>query len=289
MITCNRSMMNITPKTCPDSLVDFHVHLFPDRIFEAIWKQFVIDYGWSIIHHLYYQECINYLRCRGVQTIVYSNYAHKEGIARKLNQWNTKVLEDNPDLYCFAAYHPGDEDALPMAAELLEHPRIMGFKLQLLVQQFYPQDRRLFPLYDMVMEKGKRIQFHIGTGPVGNKYVGVAHFKEVLQYFPDMAATISHMGALEYDAFGALLDSNPNLYLDTAYAFIPQLGCMFNLGNDFLERHQDRILYGSDFPNIIFPREAEIDTLLGFQLSQAFYDKIFRDNGLSLITQVTEK
>jgi hypothetical protein len=282
-------MMNIQPKACPDSIIDFHVHLFPDRIFEAIWKQFVIDYGWGIIHRLYYQECIDYLRCRGVQAIVYSNYAHKKGIARKLNEWNIKVLEDNPDLYCFAAYHPGDEEALSMAAELLEHPRIMGFKLQLLVQQFYPQDRRLFPLYDMVMEKGKRIQFHIGTGPVGNNYVGVDHFKEVLQYFPDMAATISHMGALEYDAFGALLDTNPNLYLDTAYAFIPQLGCMFNLGNDFLERHQDRILYGSDFPNIIFPREVEIDTLLGLHLSQAFYDKIFRDNGLRLITKTAGK
>ena len=289
MTTHGNADIDIRSITCPDPLVDFHVHLFPDRVFDAIWKQFVVDYGWPILHHLYYRECIEYLKSRGVGTIVYSNYAHREGIAIGLNEWNIRVLEEYPELYCFAAYHPGDDDALSMAAELLEHPRILGFKLQLLVQRFYPQDQRLFPLYEMVMAKGKRIQFHVGTGPVGNEYVGVAQFKKVLQQFPDLAATVSHMGALEYDAFGDLLDHYPNLYLDTAFAFIPQLGCMFNLGGDFLERHRDRIIYGSDFPNIIFPREVEIDTLLGVNLSSRFYERVFRDNGLRLIGTTDEK
>jgi len=281
--------MSIPSETYTSPMVDFHVHLFPDRIFDAIWRQFIVDYGWAVIHHLYYRECIEYLKRRGIKKIVYSNYAHKEGVAGKLNEWNIRVLEEFPDLYCFAAYHPGDRDALAMAAELIEHPRILGFKLQLLVQRFYPHDPRLFPLYDLVREKGKRIQFHVGTGPVGNAYVGVDHFKKVLQYFPDLAATVSHMGALEYDAFGSLLDHYPNLYLDTAFAFIPQLGCMFNLGGGFLEKHRDRILYGSDFPNVIFPREVEIETLYGLNLSQAFYDGVFRDNGLRLIGKTAVK
>jgi predicted TIM-barrel fold metal-dependent hydrolase len=58
---------------------------------------------------------------------------------------------------------------------------------------------------------------------------------------------------------------------------------MFNLGDDFLETHKERILYGSDFPNVILPREEEIDTLLGLGLSQEFYDAVFRDNGLRLL------
>jgi hypothetical protein len=73
--------------------------------------------------------------------------------------------------------------------------------------------------------------------------------------------------------------------MDTAFAFLPRLGSMFNLGGDFLERNRERILYGSDFPNILFPREDEIDTLLSFNLSQEFYDAVFRDNGLRLIRQ----
>lgn len=58
------------------------------------------------------------------------------------------------------------------------------------------------------------------------------------------------------------------------------------MGNGTVERlaeKQDRILYGSDFPNLIFRRESEIEQLLSFNLSDDFYRKVFRDNGLGLI------
>ena len=275
-------------RSLPEPIVDVHVHLFPDRLFEAIWRQFVANYGWSVLHRLYWRESVAYLRERGVGPIVYSNYAHRPGIAEGLNDWNLSVLEETPDLYCFAAFHPGDADALAMAASLLEHPRILGFKLQLLVQRFPPHDERLFPLYELVMAKGKRLLLHTGTGPVGNEFVGIAPFRKLLTRYPELPATIAHMGALEYAAFGELLADYPGIMLDTAFAFLPGLGFMCDLDAQFLEKHRERILYGSDFPNILFPREEEIDTLLGLGLSQAFYDAVFRDNGLRLIGQAAQ-
>ena len=272
-------------KRLPEPLVDFHVHLFPDRLFDAIRRHFVTEYRWSILHPLYWRGCVAYLRERGVGPVVYSNYAHRKDIARGLNDWNQNILAEMPDLYCFAAFHPDDKDGLAMAADLLDHPRILGFKLQLLVQRFYPDDERLFPLCELVMTKGKRLLFHVGTGPVGNEFVGVAPFQRLLTRYPDLPAIVAHMGSLEYGAFGELLADHPRIYMDTAFAFLPKLGSMFDLGNDFLETNRERILYGSDFPNILFPREDEIDTLLGFDLSQNFYDAVFRDNGLRLIRE----
>ncbi|OIP93871.1 MAG: hypothetical protein AUK26_01065 [Syntrophaceae bacterium CG2_30_58_14] len=275
-------------KRLPEPLVDFHVHLFPDRLFDAIRRKFVTDYGWSILHPLYWRGCVDYLRERGVGPVVYSNYAHRKDIARGLNDWNRNILTELPDLYCFVAFHPDDQDGLAMAADLLDHPRILGFKLQLLVQRFYPDDERLFPLYELVMAKQKRLLFHVGTGPVGNAFVGVAPFRRLLARYPDLPAIVAHMGSLEYGAFGELLADHPGIYLDTAFSFLPRLGSMFDLGNDFLETNRERIIYGSDFPNILFPREDEIDTLLGLDLSQSFYDAVFRDNGLRLIRECSQ-
>jgi hypothetical protein len=99
-------------KQLPEPLVDFHVHLFPDRLFDAIWRQFVTDYGWSILHPLYWRESVAYLRDRGVGPIVYSNYAHRKDIARGLNDWNLKILGELPDIYCFAAFIPTTKTAL---------------------------------------------------------------------------------------------------------------------------------------------------------------------------------
>lgn len=267
----------------PDKIIDFHVHLFPDRLFQSIWKFFEQSYGWRVLHQLYYRDCVAYLREHGVGPIVYSNYAHKPGVARGINEWNLSVLEEIPDLYCFAAYHPGDEDALAMAEELVAHPRILGFKLQLLVQRFYPHDERLMPLYELIMERKKRMLLHVGTGPVGHEYVGLVHFRKLLKRFPELPVNVAHMGALEYQGFIELLDDHPGMYLDTAFTFYPGMEGSFNLGPEYLERYQDRILYGSDFPNLILPRQMEIDCLLGYGLPQAFYDKIFFSNAGRLI------
>ena len=271
----------------PSPVVDFHTHLFPDRLSDAIRRQFVVDYGWSVLHDLYWRETVEYLREHGVGPIIYSNYAHKKGVARSLNDWNVHILEKLDEVYCFAACHPEDGDLLAMAADLLSHPRIIGFKLQLLVQRFYPDDERLFPLYELVMEKKKRLLLHVGTGPVGNEFVGIAPFRRLLARYPDLPANIAHMGGLEYAQFGALLDDHPALYLDTAFSFLAGAGLMFDLGNDFLENHKERILYGSDFPNVILPREEEINALLNRNLSQDFYNAVFRDNGLALIQDIT--
>ena len=257
-------------------------------MFDAIWKYFSKGYQWDVIYRMYYRECIRYLRERGVEKIVYSNYAHREGVATELNEWSLSVLDANPDLYCFAAYHPGDENALAMADKVLAHPRVLGFKLQLLVQCFYPHDKRLFPMYDMVMERGKRILFHVGTGPVGNDFVGLAEFKKLLDRYPDIPANVAHMGAHEYRGFMDLLDDYPRLYLDTAFAFFREFQSKggFDLGNDALEQHRDRILYGSDFPNLILPRESEIETLAGYGLTKEFYDRVFYRNAQGLIDSI---
>lgn len=259
------------------------MHLFPDRLFDAIWATFETHYQWNVIHRLYYRECIDYLNRRGVSPIVYSNYAHKKGIARGLNEWNLSILDAYPDLYCFAAFHPDDEDCMTLARRALAHPQVLGFKLQLLVQDFFPFDERLFPLCELVIEQKKRLLFHVGTGPVGNRYVGADNFKKLLARFPSLPATVAHMGAFEYQTFFDLLGEHPGLYLDTAFVFFKDHDMSFNLGTEYLERYRDRIVYGSDFPNLIFPREEEINTLLGLELSQQFYDNVFFGNGMTLI------
>jgi predicted TIM-barrel fold metal-dependent hydrolase len=269
----------------PKNIIDFHVHLFPDKLFDAIWATFKSHYHWDVVHRLYYRQCIAYLNDRGVSPLVYSNYAHKKGVARGLNDWNASLLDNHPDVYCFAAFHPDDDDCMDLARKILAHPQVLGFKLQLLVQDFYPYDERLFPLFELVSEKNKRLLFHVGTGPIRSQYVGVTNFIKALRRYPNLPATVAHLGAFEYREFFDLLDEHPRLFLDTAFVFLKSPPMRFNLGSEYLEKYRDRIVYGSDFPNLIFPRKEEITTLLEMGLSQEFYDNVFYNNGMSLIKQ----
>ncbi len=267
----------------PEKIIDFHVHLFPDDLFEAIWKFFKKNYGLEVVHKLYSQECIEYLRNRGVDTIVYSNYAHKKGVAKRLNDWNVDLLDRTESVYCFAAFHPEDEKSLESAERILAHPKILGFKLHFLVQSFSPDDKRLFPLYEMVLKHRKRFLLHIGTGPLGNAYTGIGRFRNVLARYPDLPANIAHMGAFEFRGFFDLLDNHPNLFVDTSYCFLPDNFRMYTLGNGLLEKYQSRILYGSDFPNLFHHRREEIMALMALGLPQEFYDRIFLENAKTLL------
>lgn len=264
-------------------MIDFHVHLFPDNMFDALWRTFNNQYNITTLYQYYYRQCIEYLTAHDIHYIVYSNYAHKKGIAQWLNTWNKVILKEYENLYCFAAYHPDDEDALSDAEEILSQEKVVGIKLHFLVQQIYPDDERLFPLYEMVIAKKKRLLLHVGTGPVGNEFVGIQCFSKLLKRYPNLPANVAHMGGLEYGEFIGLLDQYPDLYLDTSFTFWPQTPWSFNLNAGLLDKYQDRILYGSDFPNIFLPREDEINHLQKLNLSGAFYKKIFWENGVKLL------
>jgi uncharacterized protein len=267
----------------PAGIVDFHVHLFPDSFFDAIWVFFKRMYGMDVVHKLYARECIDYLREQDVGAIVYSNYAHKEGSARVLNDWNARLLDGHRDIYCFAPFHPGDKDALPMARDIIKHPKVLGFKLHFLVQPMRPDDEELFPLYELVMEHGKRLLLHIGTGPIGNERVGAAYLGRLLDRYPSLPANIAHLGGFEFQEFFSLLETHPNLLLDTSYCFLPGDFRMYGLGPELLEKHRDKLLYGSDFPNLFHHRDEELAALEGMNLSQVFYQQVFKGNGEALL------
>lgn len=267
----------------PEQIIDFHVHLFPDPLFNAIWKFFSKHYSWEILQKKYYQQSINYLKDQGVTPIVYSNYAHKKGVAKALNDWNIDILNRNENLYCFAAFHPDDEDCLTMAESVLSHPRVIGFKLHHLVQDFFPSDERLFPLYETVMEKNKRILFHVGNGPAGNKYVGYENFIPLLRRYPQLPVNIAHLGGYEFKLFFDLLDDHENMMMDTAFCFFRKAEFSFNLSSDYLETYKDRLVYGSDFPNLVVHRNEEIEVLSELGLSKDFYSQVFWENGKRLL------
>jgi predicted TIM-barrel fold metal-dependent hydrolase len=271
-------------KAFTSPIIDFHVHLFPDKGFDAIWHYFAA-HGTEVLHRIYSRECIDYLQARGVERIVFSNYAHKKGFAAPMNAWNIDLLEENANLYCFAAFHPDDDDALDYTERMLAHPRVVGVKIHFQVQRLYPHDPRLFPMYEMVMAKKKRLLLHVGNGPTPNEFVGWTHFEPVLARYPDLPANIPHMGCYEYRRFIDLLDAHPNIYLDTAYSFWPDLPFTFDLDPGYLKKYSRRILYGSDFPNIILPRQGEIERLMSFGLPPSVYERIFYANGLKLLEE----
>ena len=265
--------------------IDSHTHFFPPQIFEAVWK-FFEQRGWSVKYKLSSDKLVHFLKNQKVEAFTTYNYAHKASIADSINEWTNAFVKQHDNAIPFGCVWPEDQDRVDYVRKILDDYNFKGIKIQLLVQDFYPNDERMSGVYDLILDRGKIINFHVGTAPYRNQHVGYNHFVKFLENYPDMTVIVAHMGAFEYKKFLNLLDKHENLYLDTTMIYIP--------GNIFPERkskrpkpedllsYQDRILFGTDYPNIPYEYERSTKGLLEFDLPKKFYENIFYENAKRL-------
>ena len=87
-------------------LVDAHVHLFPPRVFEAIWRWFDA-HGWPIRYRVPAEEVVGYLDRQGVERFFALHYSHAPGMARVLNRFVSEMARRSPRVVPFGTVLPG--------------------------------------------------------------------------------------------------------------------------------------------------------------------------------------
>lgn len=268
----------------PYPIVDAHVHLFPDRLFRAI-RDWFRQHGRPTYYEQPTPELIHFLAEQGVGRFLVLNYAHKPDISRGLNRWNHELGRRYPQAVCFGALHAADEHLLRVAEEALVDLGLAGFKLHLQVQGFSADDERLLPVYERVMELGKLLIFHAGTAAPDAECVGVRHFARLMRRYPKLKAMVAHLGAYECDRFLDLGEEYPSLWFDTSFTFVRGgQGFAVNVPLERVVALQDRLLFGSDFPNIAFSFEDAIAGFLDLQLGEQFYRRVCAENAARFLS-----
>ena len=272
--------------------IDIHTHLHPERLFRAIRRWFAEHSDWRFDSPTEPDLVAAFLRDRGVERFVYFSYAHKAGIAREINAWLHGVRPRVPDGIPLGTIHPDDPDLMEAVDEALLGYGFHGFKFHINVQRFFPDDPRVLPVYRRLLDLGRFLLIHVGTAPWPNGFDGYPRFERVMDMFPNLKVVVAHMGSFETRQFFRLMERCPNLYLDTTMAFAPirhehrKIDARLNrisVPNDDLLRWQDRIVFGSDFPNLPYPYEEERDALWLRDLPPAVYRKIFHDNAAAFL------
>jgi predicted TIM-barrel fold metal-dependent hydrolase len=271
-------------------IIDVHTHLFPPRLFAAVRRWFV-ESGSPIHYPTDPGEVAAALRARGVEQFWFFNYAHKPGMARELNRWNAETASRLTGAHALGTIHPADPDLIDIAREALDRHHLMGFKLHLDVQKFPVDDPRLEPFLDLVEERGCVLLVHGGTAGshFDKRLLGVAPMRRVLTKHPRLLLVVAHMGAYEVDDFLDLTRRYARVFIDTCVCIRrghPEPRGFFyrvDYDVDALSRARERVLFGSDFPNIGFSWEEEVDELLHLGLDSDFYRKIFHDNAAGLM------
>jgi len=265
-------------------LIDVHTHFMPQRLLAKVQAYFdaagpLIGRPWPIRYRQDEDGRLAILRGYGVLTFSSLVYPHKAGMAASLNSWAAEFAARTPDCLHTATFFAEPEAGAYVAEAVGAGARL--FKAHVQVGAYDPADPLLDPVWGVLAESGTPVIVHCGSGPVAAPFTGPGPMERVLARHPALRPIIAHMGMPEHSEFLDLAERHPNVLLDTTMAFTDFFGGLSVVPEAQIKRladFQDRVLFGSDFPNIPYDYGHALEALTRLDLGDEWLRAVFHDN-----------
>ena len=202
-------------------------------------------------------DVAEYYRERNLAAVLFTvDWESRSGIAPIPNEEVLDAAAQNPDVIIpFVSVDPARPDALDRTRELVA-AGAKGFKFHPNLQAFFPNEERVYPLYEVIAEHKLPAIFHsghsgIGTGMPGGggvrlKYGNPMCIDDVAVDFPEMPIILAHPSFPWQDEALSICLHKPQVYIDLS-GWSPKYfpASLLQYANTLL-RH--KMLFGSDYP-----------------------------------------
>jgi uncharacterized protein len=202
-----------------------------------------------------------YYRERNLAAVIFTVDAESvTGRSAVPNEEVAAVAAANPDvLIPFASIDPAKgKRAVDDARRLIRDHGIRGFKFHPNLQAFFPNERGVYPLYEVIAEAGLPALFHTGHSGIGAglpggggirlKYSNPMYVDDVAADFPELPIVLAHPSFPWQDEAISVALHKRQVYIDLSgwspKYFPPEL---VRYANTLL---RDQVLFGSDYPMI---------------------------------------
>ncbi|MGO1166829.1 MAG: amidohydrolase family protein [Janibacter sp.] len=270
-------------------IIDIHTHFMPQRVLDKVWAYFdsagpLIGRPWPITYRTEEAERLATLRSFGVRAFPSLNYAHKPGMAAWLNDWSSDFARHHPDVLHSATFYPEPGAGEYTRAAIDDGAQV--FKVHVQVGDYDLADPLLDDVWTTLEESGTPIVAHAGNGPAPGRFTGPQGVRDLLRRHPDLVLVIAHMGMPDYGDFLDIAAEHPRVHLDTTMAFtaFTEADAPFPRERlDDLHTLGDRVLFGSDFPNIPYPYAEAVDAVIDLGLGDDWVRGVLHDNAARLL------
>ena len=199
-----------------------------------------------------------YYRSRKMACVVFTVDETLSGMPRLTNDQVVETAAKHADVMIpFASINPHrGAEGVAEARRLVAARAVHGLKLHPPIQQFWPNDRIAYPLYEVFAEAKLPVLFHTGHSGVGTgmrggggirlKYGNPMPIDDVAVDFPDMPIIMAHPSFPWQDEAISICLHKPQVYIDLSgwspKYFSPTL---VQYTNSLLKK---KVLFGSDYP-----------------------------------------
>ncbi len=274
-------------------LFDVHVHFLPPPVMQRVREQFdnagpLIGRAWPLTYRGDDPERVARLRALGVRRFSALPYAHRPGIAEYLNEWAAELAADVPEVLSSATFYPEPDAASYVERRLADGAEV--FKVHVQVGDFDLLDPLLHRVWGTLEDAGAPVVIHVNSGPVATPRTGPEPLRALMSAYPRLALVLAHMGAPDYDEFMAVAEKYERVHLDTTMAFTDFWEEMAPFPPALRPRLRDlreKVLLGSDFPNIPYPYAHQLEALARLDLGDDWLRDICWYNGVRLFDTPT--
>lgn len=260
-------------------IIDFHTHVFPDRIAAKAVEKLSHSAG-GLQYHTdgTVMGLKNSMQRDTVSVSVVLNIATNAHQQKSVNDF-AAFIDQDPQIVAFGSVYPHSADALE-ELERIKDLGLKGVKLHPDYQQFSVDDPKMKPLYRKISQLGLICLFHAGMDygyppPYGATPEKLARALNWL----DTAVVAAHWGGLQCCEEVLQHLCGRDIYFDTAYSYgtMPKY-----FAQRIMEQHgADRILFGTDSP--WHTPEMELRLLQSMALSPDEMEKITCGNARKLL------
>jgi predicted TIM-barrel fold metal-dependent hydrolase len=251
--------MTPAPRLDVDRLVaiDVHVHLEHTGELSAADEGARRYFGESGAAHGW-KALADYYRSRRIGCVVFTVDEKLTGRPQVSNDAVAGFAAEHADIaIAFASIDPSrGSEAVREARRLVATGGIHGLKLHPPLQQFFPNDRLVYPLYEVFAEARLPVLFHTGHSGIGAgmrggggvrlKYGNPMPIDDVAVDFPEMPIILAHPSFPWQDEAISVCLHKPQVYIDLSgwspKYFSPTL---VQYANTLLKH---KVLFGSDYP-----------------------------------------
>ncbi len=226
-------------------IIDFHTHAFPDKIAMGAIETLAAKAHIPAYTNGTVSDTDKKMKEWNVDKRVMLSIATNPGQQRNVNNF---AIETNSDsVIAFGSVHPDAPDAL-VELERIKSAGLKGVKFHPEYQNFYIDDKKMFPLYDACRSLGLVMVFHAGMdlGFAGSLKAPPHRSKNVIKSFPGAKIVFAHMGGASMS--DEVLDelAGMDCLFDTAFSIYD---LKKETAEKIISKHgAEKILFGSDCP-----------------------------------------
>ncbi len=265
----------IGPGGSPVEIIDFHAHIYPDKIAEKASQATGDFYGITPAYSGTSKELLTSGKAAGISRFVLLPVATKPDQVSHINDFIADEVSAHNEFYGFGALHPDCENILKETEHIISLG-LKGIKLHPDTQQFNTDDKRLFEVFDYIQGK---IPLLVHCGDKRFDFSHPRRLKNVIDNFPHLQVIAAHLGgwSLFDEAFELLKDENCYLDISSTMMFLPPEQIEHYIHGYGVER----ILFGTDFP--LWRPEQEVASFRRLNLSSFEFERIAYKNALGIL------